>query len=736
MRLLDTYTGRFVENVDPNRACYAILSHVWDAKGEQSYQQVLAIWQNTERSHLASLSAGGEVCEAAISILDSPELSPKIKGFCALARRQECALGWIDSCCIDKTSSAELTEAINSMYHWYRKAEVCYAYLADVDNDPLTSPSPSREDLYQKFLTARWHTRGWTLQELIAPDYILFLTRSWSPIGSKLDLAKLLERATGVSAAVLTGEVAVESISVACRMSWASKRKTTRIEDEAYSLLGIFGVYMPTIYGEGRNAFLRLQQEIIKTIPDQSIFAWGVVPSYSGVESGGMKEWLLSIRPNCWLQEPGGLLAASPAAFIWGNNLVPISGAEFTSALGYPLPPIALPDLQCTFTPEGAHIRLPWYSSPVLDLSLHNLLPADGSISQDPPTLCSCDRKMAACIVALLRCRNRAGEIQALLLTAPADLLHSVCRSDESHLTRLTVCGAHDFGRRVIALPCRWKEWIKAPGLFEVLGEPSHIPLVIHPVGPALNAKYSMMFGHSPISLKLSPWCREGQLSAAGVEVSSLEPVFQLWPDAHHHLLLEHRNTDPFAGGSKSAAPSLGSWVLTSKIHIIVFQRQRLYGGLLFHVRHQAVLKMVTNHVTIDPYSKSCIETLSDLETAMIGDSTLLDSIWQTYQEPSPSFAYEYELPSHTGFPFRRLHLFAFAWQLERGRSAWLTVQFSGGEGVGALPASQSELGQRFFSADESSWETLAIAEVANGRKHATGSVNKMGSSNDVQYPG
>ncbi|KAH9888771.1 heterokaryon incompatibility protein-domain-containing protein [Cubamyces lactineus] len=707
MRLLNTRTGRFVENVDPERACYATLSHVWDnAKGEQSYQQVLAIWQNAERSHLASFDARGEApCENAISILDRPELSPKIKGFCAIARDHGYTLGWIDSCCIDKTSSAELTEAINSMYQWYRKADICYAYLADVHDDVDTSPYRPSERLLQKVLSSRWHTRGWTLQELIAPENVLFLTRTWRVIDSKLGLATLLEHATGVSAAVLTGEAAVESVSVACRMSWASSRKTTRIEDEAYSLLGIFGVYMPTIYGEGRNAFLRLQQEIIKTIPDQSIFAWGVVPSYSGVESGGVREWLKSIRPNRWLREPGGLLAASPAAFEFASNVAPVSGAEFASAIGYLLPSAGLPDLRCTFTPEGAHVRLLWYSSPLLDPPIHMPPPADGSPSKALPAPCSCDRKTAASIVALLRCRNRAGQILALILTAASDALHSAWRSDEYHRVRLTVCGAHHPSRRVITLPCQWKEWMKAPDLYEVLKDPSDVPLVIHPVldSSLTPSKDAAAFKQPPLFAQLSPWCRE-KLSVLGVEVSPIEPVFRLWPGAHHHLLLEHR----CKGVVSDVARPHTHWVLTSRIHIIVFHLCEVGGRMYFHVRHQAILESAA----LDPDSRPFVEKLSDLEHAIIGDSALPDSIWQAIdslsQGPPPRF--EYELPSCTGFPSRRLRLSVRELQEElpvrsgrpeTGRSAWLTVQFSGSEAVETLPTSQD--GRR--------WKTLVLAE-------------------------
>ncbi|KAI0654094.1 heterokaryon incompatibility protein-domain-containing protein [Cubamyces menziesii] len=626
MRLLDTRTGQFVENVDPHRACYATLSHVWDSRGEQSYQQVLAIWQNANRSHLASLTTSGEARDDAISILDSPELSSKIKGFCKIAREHGYTLGWIDSCCIDKTSSAELTEAINSMYLWYCKADMCYAYLADVHDDPNSSPYRPSERLRQKVLSTRWHTRGWTLQELIAPENVLFLTHTWRVIDSKLGLATLLEHATGISAAVLTGEATVESVSVACRMSWVSSRRTTRIEDEAYSLLGIFGVYMPTIYGEGRNAFLRLQQEIIKTIPDQSIFAWGVVPSYSGVESGGMKEWLQSIRPNRWLREPGGLLAASPAAFEFASNVAPISSDELASVLRYSLPPVGLLDLPCTFTPEGAHICLLWYSSPLLDPSFYNLPPAGDSPSKTLSAPCSCDGKTKTCIIALLRCRNRAGQILALILTATASSneLDPVRGSDGYHRARLAVCGAHHPPRRVIALPCQWKEWIKAPDLYEVLKGPSGIPLVIHPVldSSIAPSKDNTAFKQPPLSARLSPWCRE-KLSAMGVEVSSIEPIFRLWPGAHHHLLLEYRRsinakgTIPKAWGPSGAPPRSG-WVLMSRIHIIIFHLCEVGGRVLFHVRHQAVMKTPT-----DLDSKPFVEKLSDLEHTMMGDSAL-----------------------------------------------------------------------------------------------------------------
>ncbi|EIW51956.1 HET-domain-containing protein, partial [Trametes versicolor FP-101664 SS1] len=177
-------------------------------------------------------------------------------------------LVWSDACCIDKSSSAELSEAINSMYEWYRLAHVCYVYLEDVPDGDIPSDHTSR------FRDSKWHKRGWTLQELIAPERIEFLTRTWRFLGTKIGLASTLEEITGVDFDILTGRATVDSANVARRMSWAAERETSRIEDQAYSLMGIFGVHMSPIYGEGDNAFLRLQEEIIRTIPDHSMFAW------------------------------------------------------------------------------------------------------------------------------------------------------------------------------------------------------------------------------------------------------------------------------------------------------------------------------------------------------------------------------------------------------------------------------------------------------------------------------
>ena len=228
---------------------YAILSHVWD-QTEQTFQDVQALrsrWRRKPRTRV----------------------STKIKQFCKLAQRHGYQWAWIDTCCIDKTSSSELSEAINSMFRYYALSQVCYAYLGDVASDcPL-------QELFSEFWRSRWHTRGWTLQELLAPRLVVFVSRDWKVLGTKAELADVLDRITGIPKRVLRLEEELEDISIAARMSWAANRKTTRPEDEAYCLMGIFGINMPTLYGEGQNAFQRLQEEIMKQSPDTTLFAWG-----------------------------------------------------------------------------------------------------------------------------------------------------------------------------------------------------------------------------------------------------------------------------------------------------------------------------------------------------------------------------------------------------------------------------------------------------------------------------
>lgn len=172
----------------------------------------------------------------------------------------------MDTCCINKTSSAELSEAINSMFQWYRNATVCYAYLQDVHDGEEPRYSTSL------FRRSEWFKRGWTLQELIAPGVLYFYSSNWTRIGSRSSLIQPIAEITGIHTAFFkTGDLS--KYSAAQKMAWAAERKCTRIEDEAYSLLGLFGINMSLLYGEGTNAFHRLQEQILTRTGDYSILA-------------------------------------------------------------------------------------------------------------------------------------------------------------------------------------------------------------------------------------------------------------------------------------------------------------------------------------------------------------------------------------------------------------------------------------------------------------------------------
>jgi hypothetical protein len=234
------------EFIGPQTPPYAILSHTWD-HDEVTLQHLLA---------------------ADLPALQAKAGFRKIQETCALARtRAGLEYAWVDTCCIDKTSSAELSEAINSMFAWYRDAEVCYVFLADLR--PGTA-----DNLEWKLRKCRWFTRGWTLQELIAPREVIFFDKAWNERGTVKELAGLISKITGIPEKLLRHEAELSDFAVARRMSWAAIRETTRVEDLAYCLLGIFDVNLSLIYGEGMKAFARLQEAIIQTTADSSIFAW------------------------------------------------------------------------------------------------------------------------------------------------------------------------------------------------------------------------------------------------------------------------------------------------------------------------------------------------------------------------------------------------------------------------------------------------------------------------------
>jgi hypothetical protein len=157
------------------------------------------------------------------------------------------------------------------MFQWYRDADVCYAYLQDVRDD--SDPQAKVKAAPSEFNRSEWWQRGWTLQELIAPRILYFYDTKWRCIGSRNMLAAAVSEITSIDIEYFnSGDLS--RYSIAQKMSWASERKTTRVEDAAYCMLGIFGINMPLLYGEGEGAFQRLQEEILRRSADSSIFAW------------------------------------------------------------------------------------------------------------------------------------------------------------------------------------------------------------------------------------------------------------------------------------------------------------------------------------------------------------------------------------------------------------------------------------------------------------------------------
>jgi hypothetical protein len=225
-----------------NTPPYAILSHTWGEEGEEvTFKDII---EDTVKS-----KAGYNK----IRFCGEQAVKDNLKYF------------WVDTCCIDKSSSSELLEAINSMFTWYRNATKCYVYLSDVSTcDYKENNHLSRSKWELSFRHSRWFTRGWTLQELIAPASVEFFSLEGERFGDKKLLERQVHDITGIPLKALQG-IPLSSFSVPERMSWAAKRETKREEDRAYSLLGIYNIYMPLLYGEGsENAFIRLHEEIDK----------------------------------------------------------------------------------------------------------------------------------------------------------------------------------------------------------------------------------------------------------------------------------------------------------------------------------------------------------------------------------------------------------------------------------------------------------------------------------------
>ncbi|GAB7359606.1 hypothetical protein MBLNU230_g6790t1 [Neophaeotheca triangularis] len=273
MRLLNTDTLKLQDFLEGQVPIYAMLSHRW-GRDEATYKDWL---KNRAREGLSK---------------------QKILSLCTVAQNHGHDWVWVDTICIDKSSSAELSEAINSMWTWYKQSEDCYVYLSDF-------------------------TRGWTLQELLAPNNVVFFNAVWEIIGYKQvhSIARELSTITNIPTRYLRSNSNIYASSIAQRMSWAANRRTTRIEDTAYSLLGLFDVNMPLLYGEGKRAFMRLQQEILKKSSDESLFAWR--------------------HPQVDALYRTGMLAPWPSAFVDSGHVV-------ASDYGETLPVVARKPYQMT----------------------------------------------------------------------------------------------------------------------------------------------------------------------------------------------------------------------------------------------------------------------------------------------------------------------------------------------------------------------------------------------------
>lgn len=247
MRLLNARTRKLEDFFNKKIPTYAILSHMW-GKDELTF---------------GDIPRNKEVPS-----------TKKIDGLCNQASKDRHRYVWIDTLCIDKSSSAELSDSINSMFRWYQRAKVCYV-LEDV--------SQGEEQMFQR---SRWFKRGWTLQELLAPYHLTFFDQSWTWIGdvekdcshTHLPFVMAVSSTTKIPVNYLNGTSFLSRASVAQKMSWAAGRQTTREEDQAYCLLGIFDINMTMLYGEVHRAFNRLQEEIMRSSDDHTLFAWGYDP--------------------------------------------------------------------------------------------------------------------------------------------------------------------------------------------------------------------------------------------------------------------------------------------------------------------------------------------------------------------------------------------------------------------------------------------------------------------------
>ena len=312
MRLLNTSTFELHSREQEffKSQGYAILSHRWVGA---------EITFDTLQRHLLDLK------RTEAKYMKSPQLS-KIRGACETARQLGFVWLWIDNCCINKESSAEESESINSMFKWYREAQICITYLSDVKLDTYGGQGGKAHNIFQKINTdepSEWFYRGWTLQELLAPRKLNFYDKDWTYMGTKDSLAPQIERITGIPSAYLTGAAPFREACIAAKMSWLAGRKTTREEDMTYCMLGIFGVFLAPRYGEGINAFMRLQQLLQSNTTDESLYAWNMQ------DGSATRSFIIERNPETtWGPGEWGLLAPTPDWFRGCGNMTLDGGPQ------------------------------------------------------------------------------------------------------------------------------------------------------------------------------------------------------------------------------------------------------------------------------------------------------------------------------------------------------------------------------------------------------------------------
>ena len=278
IRLLHVESLTLQQFKDDDCPPYVILSHRW---AEDPSDEV--VYDDMANFH--------ELCQS--RFWKKARSAAKIVGACQKVLEEGIHYLWLDTVCIKQDNPMELSTAINSMYRLYSNAEVCLAYLADY---------PSAEA--QTLCLSDWFNRGWTLQELVAPMVVKFFDKEWRSMGDKGQLSEELTHRTCIDPAFLDANLLVEHASISERMSWMAGRKTSVPEDTAYCLLGIFGVSMPLLYGEGKErAFLRLQEEIMRYSDDQSLFVWKTEEQHPTGSTGPNTPYntgLLASSPDCF----------------------------------------------------------------------------------------------------------------------------------------------------------------------------------------------------------------------------------------------------------------------------------------------------------------------------------------------------------------------------------------------------------------------------------------------------